>query len=529
MSYPSAWGESCILHQPSLQGGNGVLDGYHFLLAQTSGPAYANAMGLPYDPKLQTSDTVIPKPEIVFPWVVDNGSYLLIGPSNDPFHEDANREDQSGNPSIFIAAQSFNPKSPLANPGAFYGTPPDRLSQLAARYGQGLVLAGKALGSALGAAVSLTAALNTIATAGLGGISSLAAGIASSIGIATSATVQIASTAGAVASTTTTQVIATATTTAVGAVTGSTVPTLAASVLASLAVGGLAAVATAIVFGILTGLVVAFPAESPSLHITSLDKGTPVIVFYLENGKQARNVFIGSPTSIQAGAKPSFGHAQWADLSDVDAETFFAGLVFLSANYGIPFPGAPAILQLLWTRRVSSEGIAAFRAARTAGASVSVAIKAAMPFVVYTTSEAFLDAEVGKGQVPIPKQGNANALACLAEAHADNEARATDYLAKASVEPSLKAEIRRASGISRPTVSRGLQMTAQITLTKGRAMDTVNKDVADRLRTAFGTAAAQDQHAKGSTLSRVLKPIGIVGAIGAVGAGIFFGVRRLMK
>lgn len=60
-------------------------------------------------------------------------------------------------------------------------------------------------------------------------------------------------------------------------------------------------------------------------------------------------------------------------------------------------------------------------------------------------------------------------------------------------------------------------------------MDTVNKDVADRLRTAFGTAAAQDQHAKGSTLSRVLKPIGIVGAIGAVGAGIFFGVRRLMK
>lgn len=418
-------GPSCVLYQPNVPfpDQNGTMSGWFRMLASSS--QYAAAFGLPWDKDL-SDGTVSPEPSAAntFGWLVDNGSYALVGFPGLP--STANLD---GTSQVFVSSPNFDPRKPLTNIGAFYGTSSDGFIQAGQNFGTGLLLAAKGASELLGAAASAVTVLTLVAQMG-GPIGALAATISSTITTAIGLGTTGAATVG------------------IGAGAGGSAAALAAMQSAMAAAGTVAipaSIAVAAVIGILMSLYSAFPADSPSMHPTFLYPESPIAVWYLQNGNLTTSTVNG--TVFQDSPDLSFGVT--ADVNDVDAETFFAGLVYLRAvltSYG----SFEEQLNLVWTSRVSSAGIAAFRKMRAANRSISDAINATLSYAVQTPLELYSASLLAKSGMPgtVPTLGSAQALACLRDAHTTNEANLSAYVASPAFASSPAAGLARTLSIA---------------------------------------------------------------------------------
>lgn len=385
---------NCALYSPQVQDEDGVCEGYRDHFWQRT-PEFPAAAGLPWDARSADPHRVyIPDDADILPWIVDNGSYPGLVPGT------------------FIMPASFDPHRPLSNPAMFFGAPSSRLAQMLSREAEGLKLAVKTIASALGTAASIGAALNVVAGMGLGAISSVAAGLASSLGIATPAALQLATSAGVVSTANASSILA-------GAANVGLSSALAGTLTTTLGVGAVSLGVSAAIFGSLFALAAAFPAESPSMHVVAAHPDSPIRIWYLNGGQLVGEAFVNAKNAAPPGTRDG---SQWdpsaypiAQIGDVDAETFFAGLVYLGAQFTWP----PLQVELRWQSRVTGEGIAAFRAARAHGASISESIRAAASFPRATPVEMRLQR---MSLTPIPPTGSAKVLECFARAHEKNEA-----------------------------------------------------------------------------------------------------------
>jgi len=438
------------LYSASEQLPDGVLVGYWPVLLGQCDPAYAMAMGLPY------SAAQIPPFDVRLAWIIENGSYV------------------SGFPG-YIAQQGFNPRAPLANPAALMGVPPNARAATYARLGQGLLLAAKAAAAAIGAGATVVSALALVSTMG-GTIGAMAATVLSTIGSA------VGIVGAATAAATGTAAAAGAVVAGAVALPASVVPATAGalSTAAATGVGAIPAVIAAVLLAIGLELVAAFGAEDPSAKLTYVSKATQIRICYREAGALRGVVFVNQRFFLDPAHPPAvpeapiaidpaiWGSGNQANIENVDAETFFAGLVYLRpssehgwfggiVDIGIQKVLSPS-LDLLWTQRVSDEGIAAFRAARDAGSAISDAIAAAAAFPIRTPFQEWAAGKITPQALAfIP--GNAQALPMLADHHRKNEATAAASLA--TVPADIRVAFGVAAGLARPHLMPATRAIAQ--------------------------------------------------------------------
>lgn len=491
------------------------LDGYFALLDSNASPQgeWNIAMGLPRTKgQIENTGTVeIELDSTSLAWMVDNGSYVLAGfPGLDKI-PNLGLGGLIGS-GIYVMSQNFDPLHPLANVYAYYGAGDNALQANLKTMQSSLLIAFKGIGSLLAAAGSAEAALTLLASFGgplgslastlLTGVNSLLAlgttiegaisgGIAAAAGAAglTAAAGSAAATAGATAfssalagGATVASAAATAGTAATGAALSGGATVAQAASVGEAAAAAAAATATVASFSaalastgiglvvmaaFITALMIVLGdaprAESPSTHSAKLDTNCPITLWYLNTGiptgfqiYKGQYVLLGEDYGAQAADAVKASYGTWALLSDVDAETFFAGLVYLRAvsltnsfNEDVRTGTDIVSFNLVWTPRCSTEGIQAFRAARNAGKSISASMGAAIPFAIPNPLEleiiALLQQPVlievpGTGKLipsghsaPLtalpPIQNNKNALTSLLIAHARNEASALAYLA----------------------------------------------------------------------------------------------------
>lgn len=407
---------------------DGTFFGYSWAQLSQCDRRFAYSMGLPVNQEIIDGQAFIPPKQDVFPWIVDNGCYSVVLDTG----------------SFQIAAQDFNPRYPLAFPHTLYGIPNTTRAMNAARYGQAMLAASKGIGTMIGATVTVAVALQTLANAGLGTISVLAGTIAA----------EIAGTAAGLGA------------------------------LASTGVGAIAAAAEAAMLAIMMGAVAAFPAEGTTLHVTSLNDGVPITIAFQEAGKPWRTVCLdGDFVPTDPNDWP-----QLAQITNVDADTFFAGLVYLRARARLSASGGITWLDLAWTQRASDAAIAGFRAARTGGASVSDALIAARDYPpILTPLQVALSAFIPGNPLP----GNPEATDRLIQAHQANERDAQKALA--AYDPGSKFGLLQAAGLPRPRLTQAARAIVQgINFGQGRQGTLVRLATASpALRQAAKRIAAQ--------------------------------------
>lgn len=361
---------------------------------------------------------------------------------------------------VYACSQAFNPLSPIFAPARFYGEIPNDNSfgTNMARFGQGLLMAVKATATLLGAAATATTVLTTIAALGgpLGALAGALLPVVSSLSIAGGVV-----TAGAAVAT--------------GSIGG-----LISGVAGAIAASGPAAAFVAVAMAIVIAFVALASAFGAHATIVSnyLGHQDQIRVCYRDGDKLLGYNFFNTGTildpkdltSQKAALRPPapLGVGVWgqvngelgAELSDIDAETFFAGLVYLqtSLDHVLVDGGQHDIngyrsgLDLLWTRRVSSKGIAAFRAARASGSRVSDAIAKALPFVELTPSQAVMKKDpldiAAQGALSAAFPGNKEALGLLGEAHRVNEENALAAMATSDFKASPLASAASVFGES---------------------------------------------------------------------------------
>jgi len=438
------------LYSASEQYPDGVLVGYFPVLLGQCDPAYAMAMGLPY------SAAQIPPFDVRLAWIIENGSYV------------------SGFPG-YIAQQGFDPRAPLANPAALMGIPQNARAATYARLGQGLLLAAKAAAATIGAGATVVSALALVSTMG-GTLGAMAATVLSTIGSA------VGIVGAATAAATGTAAAAGAVVAGAVALPASVVPATAGalSTAAATGVGAIPAVIAAVLLAIGLELVAAFGAEDPSAKLTYISKATQIRICYREAGALRGVVFVNPRFFLDPAHPPAvpeapiaidpaiWGSGNQADIANVDAETFFAGLVYLRPSsehgwfggyiQGAPVPIPSPSLDLLWTQRCTDEGITAFRAARASGAPVSDAITAAAAFPVRTPFQESMAGKVTPQALALIP-GNAQALPMLADHHRKNEATAAASLATVPAE--LRFAFGIAAGLPRPHLTPAAKQIAQ--------------------------------------------------------------------